>query len=88
MRLLIIDDTHIIYNSIPSDVQGLYVVDYLSNDEIVSDIITLEAIGGVWHLTGNKNIQISLNNNTFDKAPLTPYTVYTIYFYIFKSRIH
>ena len=87
MKLLICDDKNINYNSLPENIQGFYIVDYTSPDSNTSEIITLEDVNGVWNIAGNKNIQISLNERVFEKAPLEPYIVYTIYFYIINKVV-
>ena len=83
MKLLIYDDSKITYNSLPSDVQGSYVIDYISSNDNFSELITLEAVDGVWNITGNKNTYIYLRSQSYVKAPLIEYTVYDILFSIF-----
>ena len=87
MKLLICDDLHIIHNTLPTNVQGFYVVDYISLLDNFSELITLEAIDGVWNITSNKNIRISLKDNIYEKAPLVNYNVYDIFFNIFNKSV-
>ncbi len=87
MKLLIYDDSKITYNSLPSDVQGSYVIDYISSNDNFSELITLEAVDGVWNITGNKNTYIYLRSQSYVKAPLIEYTVYDILFSIFNKTI-
>ncbi len=87
MKLLICDDKNITYNSLPENIQGFHVVEYTASNSNTTEIITLEEVNGVWNIAGNKNIQISLNDKILAQAPLVPYTVYTIYFYIINKVV-
>ena len=80
MRLIIHDGKKISSYKLPDKIQDFYVVDYKSSDSGISEMVTLEGINGKWNLISNKNVSVSLNNDTFDKAPLEMYCSYIVYF--------
>ena len=87
MRLLICDDERITYNYLPENAQDFYIVNYVSKSENISEMLTLEAINGVWNITGNKNIEIFFNKDRLDKAPLNIYQAYSVFFTIINKYI-
>ena len=82
MRLIIHDGKKVSSYKLPDKIQDFYIVDYKSSDNSISEMVTLEGVDGKWNLVSNKNVTISLNNDTYDKAPLELYRSYIVYFSI------
>ena len=49
MRLLICDKDRITFHQLPEAVQDFYIVNYISAEDNISEMLTLEEVDGVWN---------------------------------------
>ena len=87
MKLLICDNEQVNLHNLPEEIQNFYIVNYLSHIDNISEMLTLEAGDNAWNIVSNKNIEITLNGNQCDKAPLLPYIVYNVYFSVINRMV-